>query len=39
MGSLLQDRQGAKLTLIGILTGAVATTVSTRWLASFLFGV
>jgi predicted permease len=31
--------QGAKLTVIGVLTGAVATTVSTRLLASFLFGV
>jgi predicted permease len=31
--------QGAKLTLIGVLTGTVATTVSTRLLASFLFGV
>jgi ABC-type antimicrobial peptide transport system permease subunit len=31
--------QGAKLTLIGVLTGTVATTLSTRLLASFLFGV
>jgi macrolide transport system ATP-binding/permease protein len=31
--------QGAKLTLIGVLAGSVATTVSTRLLASFLFGV
>jgi macrolide transport system ATP-binding/permease protein len=31
--------QGGKLTLIGVLTGTVATAVSTRLLASFLFGV